>query len=271
MNIAAVVVPVYRDKPADEEKVSLNQCRKILGKYPIIIVCPNSLNISEYTFLTEKSERFEDKNFKSIKAYSRLCMDVNFYKRFEKYEYILIYQSDGWVFRDELEYWCKQGYDYIGAPWFEGFESADEDSKMISYIGNGGMSLRNVKKHIAIFNNPKYIHSYRDIALENKKKKLISNIINFPVNIYRYCSQYFVPTRYITKLNEDFYIAKYAKKIVSNFNFPTPEIASQFSMEAQPRKLYELNNKKLPFLCHAYKKYDFNFWEQFINLEVRND
>lgn len=271
MKRVAVVVPIYQKSPTKDEKASLVQAEKLLGKYPIILVCPESLDISEYKFLTEKTERFDDKNFKGVKAYSRFCMDVRFYKRFEDYEYILIYQPDGWVFKDELNYWCEQGYDYIGSPWFENFESANENSKLLNYVGNGGMSLRNVQKHIKLFENEHYIHSYDDIASENRKKKMISNLLNAPYNFLRYLLQYFLPTRYITKLNEDFYIAKYATKIVKDFKFPSPETAMRFAFENQPRKLYEMTKGTLPFLCHAFKKYDFDFWQQFINIEVNND
>ncbi|MGN0006284.1 MAG: DUF5672 family protein [Candidatus Gastranaerophilaceae bacterium] len=262
----AVVIPIYSKYPTKDEKSSLIQCKKILGEHPTIVVCPQSLDVSEYKFLTNRFERFEDKNFKSVKSYSRLCLDVNFYKRFEDFEYILIYQPDGWVFKDELKKWCKQGYDYIGAPWFEGFEKADEKSKMLKEVGNGGMSLRNVKKHIKLFEKPFFIQSYSAIAEENRKHKIISNLLNIPVNICKYLSQYIIPSRYGTKLNEDFYIAKYAKKIVPDFNFPTAETASKFAFENQPQRLYEMNGNNLPFLCHAFKKYDYEFWKNFIKL-----
>ncbi len=42
-------------------------------------------------------------------------MDNTFYKQFLNYEYILIYQLDAFVFKDELNY-CSQGIDYVGAP-----------------------------------------------------------------------------------------------------------------------------------------------------------
>lgn len=267
----AVVIPIYREKPTPEEKASLIQAEKLLGKHKIIIVCPKSLDTSEYKFLTNCFERFDDKNFKNVKAYSRLCLDKYFYKRFENYEYILIYQPDGWVFKDELQYWCEQGYDYIGAPWFENFENANETSKILWEVGNGGMSLRNVKKHIQLFKNQIVIHSYSDIAEENKKKKLISNIVNIPLNIIRFLLQFVIPAKYITKLNEDYYIAKYGPKIVHNFKIPTPYTAMKFSFENQPKRLYKMTNEKLPFLCHAFKKYDYKFWKKFIRIEADNE
>lgn len=40
----------------------------------------------------------------------------------------------------------------------------------------------------------------------------------------------------------------------------------QFAFEKYPSYLYNLNNKKLPFGCHAWQKYEYNtFWYNFIN------
>jgi len=270
MKNAAVIIPIYKKQPSDDDLASLKQCLNILCKYPIIIVCPSGLNISAYKFLNSQIVRFPKKWFKSVKAYSRLLLTANFYKTFSDYKYILIYQTDGWVFKDELDLWCEQGYDYIGAPWFENFEKADENSKMLDYVGNGGMSLRNVQKHIQMFENTFMIQSYKEIKEENKKHRKISNLLNIPVNILKYIEQYFVPFSYRTKLNEDFFIAKYAQKLVPDFKFPTPETASKFSVECCPRRIYEMNGNILPFLCHAFRKYDFEFWKNYINLENRD-
>ena len=74
-------------------------------------------------------------------------LSSEFYRRFSKFEYILIYQLDAFVFKDQLNYWCKKGYDYIGAPWFEGFHLTKTGVNIIG-VGNGGFSLRRVKTHI---------------------------------------------------------------------------------------------------------------------------
>lgn len=270
MKKVAIVVPVYLQTPKKDEIISFNQAKKILGKYPIILVCPDSLDTKEYEFLTTDVERFDDKFFKGVKAYSELCLRKDFYERFRDYEYIMIYQGDGYVFRDELEYWCNQGFDYIGAPWFEGYDDAKPDADFIKFVGNGGMSLRNVQKHISLFENKFQIHSYKDLADENKKKKLISNILNIPVNLIRFFEQFFVPTSKLTRLNEDFYIAKYGPKL-KDFKIPKPEDALKFAFENLPERLFEMNNKQLPFVCHAYLKYNYDFWKQFIPREIQDE
>jgi hypothetical protein len=68
---------------------------------------------------------------------------IGFYEVFRQYEYMLIYQLDCWVFRDELEMWCDKGYDYIGAPFFVKW-FVDRGI----YVGNGGFSLRKISNII---------------------------------------------------------------------------------------------------------------------------
>jgi len=40
-----------------------------------------------------------------------------------------------------------------------------------------------------------------------------------------------------------------------------------FSFECLPGKMYGMTNKKLPFGCHAWEKYDLKFWSSFINVK----
>ena len=54
MTSVAIVVPLYANKPTKDEKASLLQCKKILGKYPIIVICPQTFDTTEYKFLTDK-------------------------------------------------------------------------------------------------------------------------------------------------------------------------------------------------------------------------
>ena len=75
-------------------------------------------------------------------------MSKEFYKRFSKFKYILIYQLDCLVFSSNLKSWCQLGYDYIGAPIFIKLNTPSLD---YCFIGNGGLSLRKVSKFIRVF------------------------------------------------------------------------------------------------------------------------
>ncbi|MEY2895396.1 MAG: hypothetical protein RIS42_1115, partial [Bacteroidota bacterium] len=107
MEKVAVVIPLYQTKLNPQEEVSLRQCVRILGKHPIIIVAPESLDLSFLSpfGITPKTIRFKDEYFKSTKTYNKLLTSTVFYEAFANYEYILIYQLDAYVFEDNLLAW----------------------------------------------------------------------------------------------------------------------------------------------------------------------
>ena len=145
-----IVVPVHNHKLEESEVASLIQLKNVFGdKYDICLVGPQDLECENYFFIfgkTTKIKLFNNNFFVSWQSYSNLLELEEFYNEFDNYEYMLIYQTDAWVFRDELEYWINKGYDYIGAPFFLASLMAEN-----KFVGNGGFSLRKIsaiKKYI---------------------------------------------------------------------------------------------------------------------------
>ena len=171
-----------------------------------------------------KVEKFNSKYFKSVKTYNKLMLDISFYEHFSAYEYILIYQLDAFVFEDKLRYFCDLQYDYIGAPWLSGAFHYIDKKHCIWYVGNGGLSLRK-------------IHSF--INTLKKKQDIVENYT----------------------LNEDVF---YSSIISKEFRIAPLEIALQFSFEQQVLECFQKNNQQLPFGCHAWMRYDFEFWRPYI-------
>lgn len=137
-----ITIPIYREDLTITEKISLQQLRRVLGKYPCVFVAPESLKFA-YEGLEKDIavERFPDQWFTSITSYSRLLLNESYYARFAEYDYLLIYQLDAFVFADRLQEFCELGYDYIGAPiapynpiWHA----------IGARVGNGGLSLRKI-------------------------------------------------------------------------------------------------------------------------------
>ena len=159
---AAVVVPVYCTGLEALERKALRQLNAVLGSHPIIVVAPQSLDTNPLLELlpTMSVERFEDSYFAGIEGYNRLMLSHEFYERFAAFGHILIYQTDAWVFENQLLAWCDKGYDYIGAPWLPRHMSAlhalllplrkayarlsgHSMGALRSWkVGNGGFSLR---------------------------------------------------------------------------------------------------------------------------------
>lgn len=262
----AVVIPIYKKILDPFEKISLKQCVKILNKYNIKLAAPKNLNLNNYFKINPdlKTEFFNPYYFKSIKGYNKLMLSQKFYNRFVNYDYILIYQLDAFVFKDELEYWCNKNYDYIGAPSFKNFIT-DHFKKKFWKVGNGGFSLRKIKKFLKILERLK--SSTSDIK-KNNSLKLLNKITRTPIigsKILKYKNnfEYFSinPT-----FNEDYFWGTYAKKISSDFKVPPVKIALKFSFEKNPDYFFILNKKKLPFGCHAWYKYNLKFWKKYIKL-----
>lgn len=275
MNKAAIVIPIYKKELLENEALSLLQCFNILRNYPIVFVGPKSLDTAVYEDLCKKNsinfkiERFQDKFFKGLVEYGRLLLNISFYKRFQNFDYMLLYQLDAWVFEDKLEYWCNQGYDYIGAPWFEGYGDPKPNAKMLTEAGNGGLSLRKIQSTIKVLsNNMHYLRDWKCIFETYRKNRISSNIFNIPnLIIKRYGPDniaYFAFKN--TKMYEDIFFVRFAKKLHKPFNVAPPEAAMHFSFEVNPSKLFEMTNQQLPFGCHAWEKYDPEFWSKFINL-----
>src|SRR5690606_20423643 len=113
--------------------------------------------------------RFDNAFFSSIDGYNQLMLTPDFYKTFLDFEFILICQTDAYVFKNDLDFWLDKGFDYIGAPWLDSknkffnhqwrfafnqvkkiFGSKEKRYTHINKVGNGGFSLRNTNKFFEI-------------------------------------------------------------------------------------------------------------------------
>lgn len=247
-HLAAVAIPIYKIVPNNTEIASFAQCLKVLSTYQIILVAPDSLEISWYQEyckkynITLKVERYADIYFANINGYNKLLLSSLFYERFIDYKYLLIYQLDAFVFEDKLRYWCHKGYDYIGAPWPKNdwpYLSTvyawlpkyirwfyKKRIKRMNFVGNGGFSLRKTRKFYLLC-----ILLHKHILRWNSKEA-----------------------------QEDIFWSFFAGIFYPFYKVGHEEIASKFALERGAKHLFEMNNYTLPFGCHAWEKYDKEFW-----------
>ena len=263
-----IVIPVYKKELKPSEKASLKQCTKILNHFPIEIIHPQGLNISKYEEILKECEvkysfrAFNKKYFGDVFKYSHLLLDKNFYKLYSDYDYMLLYQLDAWVFKDELDYWANEGYDYIGAPWFEDADAPDSD--IIERSGNGGFSLRKISSMVELLSTDYHVVlSLKDYFEKKKKERLISNILSAPILFLKWLFQ---PDRFTTfwhntDMFEDQAIVWHSQVAMPDFNVALADVNYKFSFEVYPRKLFKMNNNELPFGCHAFERYDFEFFK----------
>ena len=153
LNIA-VIIPFYNVTLSSNEIISLTQARRILSNFTIKFISPqkNKPLFEIYKSFTKNDDVlfFDDKYFTSKYSYSRLLVNVKFYEYFESFDFILIHQLDAFVFRNCLVNFAELGYDYIGAPWPRWIVKRYAYSSNGNLVGNGGLSLRNVKNTIAV-------------------------------------------------------------------------------------------------------------------------
>ena len=249
-----VVIPVYTETLSGRAEKSFRQTMKVLANHPITLLAPEDLNVGwfqrEYPNMEITRVSPDWLGSKGIAGYNRMMLSREFYEIFNDYEYILICQTDVWIFRDELEQWCDAGYDYVAAPWPK---RAVYDKPLIRHwlkfrrrffisdkrilrqqgfnkVGNGGLSLRRIEAFINVCDKQ------ADIIERFKKKRGI---------LY----------------NEDWFWSIMPK----DFNYPTFDQALGFSFDVRPQMCYDLSGGKLPFGCHGwYKKRNIGFWEPII-------
>lgn len=256
-----IVIPIYKSDLTPNEELSLRQCAKIFSDYCIIIVTNKSVNLSFYYKIFEKNnlliEYFPIFFFQGIYGYNQLTLSRTFYLRFVDYSYILIYQTDAYVFRDELSSWAEKGYDYIGAPFICNYHNKIINENEFTFVGNGGFSLRKVSAFLDSYKGFRWYYLYC------KSQVLPRHWFTYP--------------RYIIVLIQAFYFKhSIAKKIPCQIfedliwstllrNKPSVEEAMLFSFEKKPSRMYALTGKKLPFGCHAWEKNEKeSFWRSFI-------
>jgi hypothetical protein len=235
-----IVVPIYKSELNTEEIFSVDRTIYVLGSYSITFFAPVSLDVSFYAhrYPSAKFKFFETKYFASIQDYSRLLVQTEFYQAFDDKEFLLIVQPDVYLFRDDLPEWINSNYDYVAAPWPNGlslnikfgkFFMGGEGRTYTTYVGNGGFSLRRIRKCKLL------IQEHKDIA------------------------DWFVKSG----SNEDLFFS-FMGALSVDFIIPNQIKASLFSMEVAPEYFFQLNGGKLPMGAHAYAQYSKEFWRSHI-------
>jgi hypothetical protein len=255
--LVVILIFAHKSEIDNFEKVSLMQCFKILGHYPIRLICPEGMDISGYREIIPSIEVcFIDPKWQSnYRVYNRLKISPFLYKLFKKYEFILTYELDAFVFQDELVYWCSQGYDYIGAPWHGGQGKA----LILTGVGNSGFSLRRVDRALKSL----YSFSYVIEPIEcwrswQSQGETFRGVLSYLKNSSIANNSFFMFNNF--KGNEDLFWGHYINQNFDWFKVASMEDALRFSFEIDPKDLFEKNNYRLPFGCHAWWKYDLNFW-----------
>lgn len=269
MQKVAIAIPVYKPSFDPWEAISLRQTMRVLCRYPKVLVCPDDMDASQYDALANSEgltlckERFDPCFFDGIKGYNQLMLSKAFYARFSDFEYVLVCQTDAYVFRDELMEWCGKGYDYVGAPIFGRF--SDEVFRQDQgRVGNGGFSLRRVRAYLDFFNGKKHVYKTCKLAerIDFKEKPQTRWLVWLLMALGWRNKPSSVAKQW--KYNEDDFWSSMLNG--TRYELSKPEVgeALLFAFERFPSEAYAITGT-LPFGCHAWAKYQYeSFWKIYI-------
>lgn len=264
----AIVVPMSTRATLDaDEETSLRHLQHYLGEHDKFFVAPPDVALDRPGF---RVRRFPRKFFGSAAAHARLLYSAQFYRAFEDYRFIFFYHLDSLVFSDELERWCATDLDYIGPPWLQ---CPDTPWVEENRVGNGGFALLRVESALrALYARyRKWPSSYwLDLFARNGHR------LGPLISLLRRLERAFPTARMFARplreweamqnpgphnRNTDIFWADKAVAFWPKFKVASFEEGLRFGFEAAPRLCFELNERRIPFGCHAWTKFDRSFWE----------
>ncbi len=236
MSSLVILVPVYKAVLPGIEAFSLrHSLAQLKAGREVRFIAPASLDIAWYhaEFPGLPVDRYDDACFASIPGYNRLLMGTAFYERYIAREFMLILQTDAILLRDDLDDWCAQPYDYVGAPWPDGVQIKvqldqfqGELAKQVKvHVGNGGLSLR-------------------------RNRACIDLIREFPQAVGFFDK---------TGSSEDLFFSIMGS-LSARCVLPGEMAAARFSLELKPELYHARMGGRAPMGGHAWWKYNPGYW-----------
>ena len=265
-----VIIPVHKPQPTADELVSLNACKMHLSGYNCYLVYPKGMDVSAY--ITHhpglKYKPVDIKWLSSVEQYNKLKLDLGFYEMFAAYNYLLTYELDAYIFHNNFEQANAFKFDYIGAPFFEGYWAALPGAAFIKG-GNSGFSVRNVASCLYV------LRAMRKFRFKWALYKIFLSYLPWlkakinQLTGYRY--DVFVSGKFgfyfaDFHLNEDVVWSEIVPQLFPAFTVADPLSALKFSFEYNLDESLKLNNGQLPLGCHAWFKH-LDFWKKYIDTE----
>lgn len=244
-----VAIPVFRKPALWYEIASVQQAIKQLYAYDHALIVPSGFDVTEMVALYHAAQKavtihtFDSAYFESVYTYNKLMLSVGFYRTFSNYRYLLICQTDVWVFSNRLHEWLQKDFDYVGAPWinnpFSSWYAKEKNTatrvawklgrRYFNAVGNGGCSLRKIETICLV-------------------------LTKYALNAQTYAN------------NEDFFFAFEVPKHHGSFKIPTVKQALGFAFDEQPSDSFQLAKQQLPMAAHSWWRFP-AFWQRFIPVE----
>lgn len=163
-NKFVICIPTHKAKLSDYEKQNIDITIKNNSKTKTFFLMPENLNDRYYKkyFPFVKIKTFKKKYFENEMSYNKFMLSNIVYNEFKKFKFLILCQTDAIILRD-ISKIKNLNYDYVGSPWqpakkinildIYGFGFVNKLIKLKFrrlHVGNGGLSIRKVKKFIEV-------------------------------------------------------------------------------------------------------------------------
>jgi hypothetical protein len=271
MTNSVIIIPIHKNfnELTKGEKTSLKRTLDVFKEEDIFLIISESLDILNFQFELTQNLNFTiipEVHFRDINSYSKLLMSSYFYSLFKKYKWMLICQLDTYIFRNELFYFTNRNdYFFIGAPVID---SDLKDWPKRSWVGNGGLSLRRIDICFEISLKLENLKTELKVSPSSliMSNSLFSSLLRMvmgkihKVKFNKFLLRYFLDYQ----VNEDIFWCLWVPSFYTKFKSSDINTAAKFSFEKFSSDMYN-SIHQLPMGCHAWEKYNPEFWEKHIS------
>ena len=164
-----ILIPVLGGPLTAVAMNSLASVQEHLGDFPITFLKGESFTqVEELTEFCPSADfvSFDDRYFSSRTGYAKLLLGTELYQNFGWSRYLLICEMNTVITKNELAYWCRQGYDFIQhCPEFLAQRSLsvsvrkridppmfiqNNKTKLEDFGKSSGISLRNIEAFLKL-------------------------------------------------------------------------------------------------------------------------
>ena len=114
--VVTVVIPIFSETPSKSQIHSLESVQSHLGDYPITFIKGENLKPNPvFNEICSDADfvGFDSRYFACESGYTRFLLSGTLYQLFGWSRYLLVCELNTLIQKNELGYWCRQGYDFI--------------------------------------------------------------------------------------------------------------------------------------------------------------
>jgi hypothetical protein len=251
-----IVVPVHKSVPTALEIVSLRQLGRIMAGRNIVVVSPQTIDTQTYRqWLPDAVDlKVEPHWMESVRAYNSMMISPLIYTHLQNYTHMLLHEPDAILLSDDLDAWCAEPYDYIGAPWL-----AEGIPNLTKKGANGGLSLCNLAAMRHVTSSWQRWHSWRhemgdllEGVRGDRFKWRRGLLAAYPGGLLRGAHRFYAT-------GWDIFFSTVVPPLVPEFRMAPPEVCVWFAWELSSFVCIRYTQGQLPLGLHAWAKYDFDF------------